>query len=232
MQVKALAADYDGTLASDGTVAAHTIAALERLRASGRKLLLVTGREIADLRAVMPRLDLFDRIVAENGAVLYRPASGEEVPLAPPPPPAFIARLKELGVTPLSAGRVVVATRVPHDAAVHAALRELGLDLAIIFNKGAVMVLPPGVDKASGLGLAIAELALSARAVVAVGDAENDLTFLAACGFAVAVANALPRVKAAADWVTGGACGDGVVELVEMLMRGDLAGLTGCWRAG
>jgi hydroxymethylpyrimidine pyrophosphatase-like HAD family hydrolase len=214
----ALATDYDGTLAADGVVSDRAIAALERLRASGRKLLLVTGREIEDLRSVFARIDLFDLVVAENGALLYRPQSGAAKPLAALPSPLFIARLRDLGVTPLSVGHVIVATRVPHDQDVLAVIRELGLELQIIFNKGAVMVLPPGVNKATGLAAALKELSLSADSVVAVGDAENDHAFLAACGYGVAVANALPMLKAEADWVTQGARGDGVAELVDRLL--------------
>ena len=94
-------------------------------------------------------------------------------------------------------------------------IRELGLELQITFNKGAVMILPPGVNKATGLAAALAELGLSRHNVVGVGDAENDHAFLSVCGCAVAVANALPAVKDEADLVTAGARGDGVVELVD-----------------
>ena len=78
MRYLALCTDYDGTIAHHGTVDSATIAALEKLRASGRRLLLVTGREIDDLQRVFDRLDLFERVVAENGALIYRPASREE----------------------------------------------------------------------------------------------------------------------------------------------------------
>ena len=77
MQFIALATDYDSTLATDGRVEAETIAALERLTRSGRKLLMVTGRELPDLQSVFDRLDLFERVVAENGALLYRPGTRE-----------------------------------------------------------------------------------------------------------------------------------------------------------
>src|SRR5262245_17841281 len=60
MRYLVLSSDYDGTLALHGTVATATIAALERFRASGRKLVMVTGRELDDLRRVFPRYDLFD----------------------------------------------------------------------------------------------------------------------------------------------------------------------------
>ena len=78
MRYIAFATDYDGTLATDGHVAEPTLAALEGLKASGRKILLVTGRHLGDLQAVFPQTNLFDRIVAENGAVLYDPTSREE----------------------------------------------------------------------------------------------------------------------------------------------------------
>ncbi len=221
MRYVALACDYDGTLAHDGTVADETVVALERLRESGRKLILVTGRQLDDLMRVFARLDLFDRVVVENGALLYRPATRDERRLAEPPPPGFVDALRARGV-PLSVGRVIVATVSPHEVAVVDVIRDLGVDLAVILNKGSVMVLPSGTDKATGLAVALEELGLSARNVVAVGDAENDQAFLAMCGCAVAVANALPTLKEQADLVTAGARGAGVVELVHAIIANDL----------
>ena len=61
MRYHAVACDYDGTLAKDGVLDETTLAALVRTKESGRKLLLVTGRELPDLRRVCPNLDLFDR---------------------------------------------------------------------------------------------------------------------------------------------------------------------------
>jgi hydroxymethylpyrimidine pyrophosphatase-like HAD family hydrolase len=221
MRYRALATDYDGTLAHDGRVDDRTAGALERLRASGRRLVLVTGRIRADLERVFPRVDLFDLVVAENGATLWRPG-GDERLLAPPPPVAFVELLRARGV-PLDVGHVVVATREPHDAAVLDAIHELGLDLQLVFNKGAVMVLPPAVTKASGLAAALEALGVTEHEVVAAGDAENDIVMLTASECAVAVANALPSVKRAADHVTAGARGAGVVEVVEALLADDLA---------
>lgn len=56
-----LAIDYDGTLAHDGIVAPETLAALRRFRAGGRRIILVTGREIPDLKAVMPDLTVLQQ---------------------------------------------------------------------------------------------------------------------------------------------------------------------------
>ena len=216
MYFMALATDYDGTIAHDGIVPDETFEALARFKASGRRLIMVTGRELPDLKRVCPRLDLFDRVVAENGALLYRPETRESRPLGPPPPPGFVERLEAKGVTPLSVGEVIVATWEPNETIVLEAIRDLGLDLQIIFNKGAVMVLPGGLNKASGLAAALEDLGLSAHNVIATGDAENDLAFMRSCGCAVAVANALPVVKADADFVTEAVRGAGVAEALNL----------------
>lgn len=223
MQHDALATDYDGTIATDGRLDESTIVGLDRLRAAGRALVLVTGRELGELKRVCHRLDLFDRVVAENGAVMYRPADGTETVLGERPPEGFVAALKARGVGPLSVGRVVVATWQPHEPAVLAVIREMGLDrLRVVLNKRAVMILPEGIDKVTGLASALAELGIPPDRVVGVGDAENDETFLALCGYAVAVANALPALKTRADHVTRAGQGAGVVELIEDLLGGQL----------
>jgi hypothetical protein len=87
------------------------------------------------------------------------------------------------------------------------------------------MLLPPGIDKASGLAAALRELDLRPDGVVGVGDAENDHALLGLCGFAAAVANALPALKERAHYVTRGERGAGVAELADLLVRDDLRGL-------
>ncbi len=225
MRFLVLACDYDGTLAEHGVVRPETIDALVAVRTSGRKVLLVTGRDLDDLARACPRLDLFDRIVAENGGVIYDPAARERRALAPAPPQRFVQELRQRGVTPLSVGRTIVATWEPNDVEVLAAIRDLGLELQVIFNKGAVMVLPSGINKATGLTAALAELGTSPHNVVAVGDAENDHAFLTACEFGVAVGNALPSVKERVDAVMTRDHGGGVEELVGHLLGDDLEAL-------
>ena len=111
----ALAADYDGTLALDSAVDGATLRCLEKLKASGRRLVMVTGRKLEDLVAVFPHTELFDLLVVENGAVLFNPAERSEELLCEPPDPGFVARLQADGVAPLSVGRAIVATWQPHE---------------------------------------------------------------------------------------------------------------------
>jgi hydroxymethylpyrimidine pyrophosphatase-like HAD family hydrolase len=222
MRYVALACDYDGTLACQGIVDEACREALARFEESGRKLILVTGRELEDLVAIFPHLDLFAYVVAENGALLYHPPSQTTTLLGNPPPTEFVQALRQRGVMPLAIGRVLVATLRPHANAVKEVIRESQLNLQIIFNKEAVMVLPTGVDKATGLAAALRALEIAPDQVLAIGDAENDETFLHLCGCAVAVANALPTVKATATLVTRGERGAGVVELINQLMDSDV----------
>src|SRR6516165_4278585 len=105
MRYLTLCCDYDGTLAHHGRVDSATLAGLEKLLASGRRLVMVTGRELPDLQATFPRLDLFERVVAENGALIYRPATREERSLAERPPGKFVEQLRRHGVSPISVGR-------------------------------------------------------------------------------------------------------------------------------
>ncbi len=224
MRFLALATDYDGTLATHGRVDGVVLLALEQLRASGRKLLLVTGRQLPDLQEVFPESALFDRVVAENGALLYRPSSNDEVMLDGPPHAGLLAALRGRGI-PFSTGRTIIATDSTHHAAVAAVIHELDLSgkVHIELNKDSLMVLPAGVDKKTGLLAALAELELAPASVVAVGDAENDASLLAACGCAAAVANALPLIKRNADLVTASGHGAGVAELIGQLLDNDLA---------
>jgi phosphoglycolate phosphatase (TIGR01487 family) len=212
-----LAADYDGTLAHHGVVHPETLAAIMRLRASGKKLVLVTGRQLDELKQIFPNIGLCDLVVAENGALLYWPGTGKIKLLGEPIPSAFTEKLKTKGV-PVAVGRVIVATVEPHEVAVLRTIKEMGLELEMIFNKGSVMILPTGVNKATGLREGLSRMGLSTRYTIGVGDAENDHAFLRICGCGIAVANAMPTLKDRADFITQRPHGEGVTELIDQLL--------------
>src|SRR2546421_3332705 len=148
MRVQALATDYDGTLAWHSMVEYSTCTALQKLKDSGRKLILVTGRELHELFSVFSSARIFDRIVAENGGLLFDPGANRSQVLGPEPPKHFVDRLRECGVHPLSIGHSIVATQETYSSVIQEAIDELELDWQIILNKGALMVLPRSVDKA------------------------------------------------------------------------------------
>ncbi|VEP13951.1 putative HAD superfamily hydrolase [Hyella patelloides LEGE 07179] len=219
MLYQALATDYDGTIATEGQVDETTITALKRWQKTGRKLILVTGRRLDNLYTVFPQAKSFDCIVAENGALLSFPSTGETTLLGESPSESLIKALQQRQVEPLSVGQGIISTRIPHDTTVLEVIKELGLAWLISYNKGAVMLLPEGVDKDSGLRIALERMNLSPDEVVAVGDGENDLPLLNLCGLSVSVKNALPVLKDCSDWVMTKNRGEGVVELIDKLFQ-------------
>lgn len=225
MKFAALATDFDGTIADAGVVAPETVHALRRARSGGLRLVLVTGRELASLFNTFADTAVFDLIVAENGAVVYEPGSGTIDHLAAPVPPALVEALTKQNV-PFSVGHSIVATMEPHCSQMLDALQALDLPWQVIPNKDALMAVPAGVSKASGLLHALAALSIEPARTVGVGDAENDLALLQACGLAVAVNNALPPVQHIADLVTAGDGGEGIIELIGQLLAGELDGLS------
>ncbi|MCG6155755.1 HAD family hydrolase [Rubinisphaera margarita] len=127
MHFQVLATDYDGTIAHDSRVDEATLQSLRQLKESGRKLVLVSGRQLESLQGDFAHLDLFDLAVLENGALLFDPATGVETTLAAPPPPEYVARLRERGLRNLAPGRVIIAGRVPDHEIMFETIHELNL---------------------------------------------------------------------------------------------------------
>lgn len=215
MNIRVLAIDYDGTIAENGQTPAAAVAALARVRAAGRKVVLVTGRILVELREVCGDVDsMFDAVVAENGALLYLPPQRRTRPLGTAPEPPLLAALSRRRVE-FKLGESIVATLACFADGARAAIQEAGVPRILEFNKDALMLLPAGVSKGTGLSAALAALELSPQHAVAIGDAENDHALLAACGMGVAVANAVPTLRARAQHVTRAPGSRGVIEFVE-----------------
>lgn len=77
------------------------------------------------------------------------------------------------------------------------------------------MIQPQGVDKGRALLGLCENLGISPQAAVGFGDDLNDIPLLQACGWGVAVSNALPEVKAAAQEVCLSNQKDGVAHWLE-----------------
>jgi hydroxymethylpyrimidine pyrophosphatase-like HAD family hydrolase/GTPase SAR1 family protein len=223
MRYVALAAGYDGTLARDGHCDERCVEALRSLAATGRKLILVTGRVLRELLEIFPEARLFDYVVAENGAVMYRPATRQSAILAQAPPEILLQELERRHVTPMSVGSSSITTLPSKRDEIRDALRKLGLDFQIVPNDGVLSVLPGGVDKASGVRAALKELGVSHHNLAAIGDGANDIALFTLAQHAAAVRNADPALKRVADRTTQGASCDGFLELAHDLIVTDLA---------
>ena len=75
-----------------------------------------------------------------------------------------------------------------------------------------------GVNKATGLARYAGLLGIERHEVMAFGDNRNDVELLRWAGIGVAVANALPEARAAADEVTLSCADDGVGVRIERLL--------------
>lgn len=209
-QVAAL--DFDGTLTSGDQLSAEAVEAIDRVRRNGLLVVLVTGRIGAEFAHDHPDIgEHVDALVLENGAVAV--INGQTHPLAAPVDAALDAALTDRGV-PFRRGEVLVAVDGKHASAVLEVIGELGLDCQIIRNRSALMVLPAGVTKGTGLGALLAAINLSPHNAVAVGDAENDLSLFGVAEIGAAVADAVDSLRHHADLVLRKPDGAGVAELL------------------
>lgn len=218
-EYSAAAFDLDGTLKPPGKPASSsTVDTLRRLRSRGVRLILVTGRCLEEAAGIVP-LDLFDRVVAENGAVLstnsflsYR-LSSNWIKIRS-------ALLQEIGP---GCEKVIVSMGREKARMIEGMLRDLGglSEASIQVNKDRAMVIPRGVDKGTGLNQVLSSLGLSQRSTVGFGDGENDVALFKATGYRVAVANSVPALAEIADYVTQREDGEGVCEAVNKIWGSD-----------
>lgn len=210
---RAIALDYDGTITDGDVPGEELLAAVGESRRLGRKAILVTGRILEELWDVFPAADAwFDAIVGENGCVVS--IGGATRVLAAPVELELDEVLVARGV-PFRRGQVLLATHAVHEAEVTEELRRLRLECQLIRNRGALMVLPPGVSKGFGVYQALGDLGVSHHSAVAVGDAENDHSLLRGCELGVAVADAVDSLKRHADLVLDKPGSAGVAEFLR-----------------
>ncbi len=226
---KAIAIDFDGTLTEGGRPEARVLASLAEARDAGMALLLVTGRVVSDLLHVFPDAELwFDVIVAENGAVIRR--DGVSHPLTTPVPLELDALLVDRSVY-FQRGQVLLSCNIEDEILVLEQVRRLEADCQLIRNRGALMVLPSGVSKGTGLLEALEGLGISYHSTIGIGDAENDLALLRHCELAVAVGNAVDSVKREADFVLTANAGVAVADFLrDRILAGTLLPVSRRWQ--
>ncbi|MBX6376933.1 MAG: HAD-IIB family hydrolase [Clostridia bacterium] len=241
--IRLIVSDVEGCLVPGGR-SPWDLATLARLadynrRARGRPdlppLTVCSGRPAQYVEAVCQALHVFVPAICENGGVLLDPLAGRVQPLydeAGRERMAAVRRSLAEWYAPaggrLATGKEVCVSLVPGRpagadiAAFAAEVRErltgigLGPDQVVVtYSAGAVDVTPAGIDKGSGLRALLAQLDIGADAVLGIGDGGNDLPLLALVGFRAAPANALPRVRAAVDYLSPHPVCAGVVDIIH-----------------
>jgi hydroxymethylpyrimidine pyrophosphatase-like HAD family hydrolase len=219
MRFRVLALDYDGTSAQSGKLHPEVRAAIDDARAHGIAVILVTGRILAELRREVGDLQFLDAVVAENGAVLAFPSTGRSLTLAPSPLTSFLEELRRRGIH-ATAGQCVIEADAVLAPRILDAIREGELPLVILFNRSRLMILPQAVSKGTGLREALSALRLSPHNAIAIGDAENDHSLLAACEVGVAVPWGSPALQSAADEVLKGSDPAAVAAYIRRVTAG------------
>jgi hypothetical protein len=217
VKVRALAVAIDATIAVDGRLDGGVADAMRDARRAGIMTVLVSGRLLTEVQAVLPRPDLFDAIVAEGGAVVLMPNGQGPSVLAPGPDAALVAELERRNVAYRS-GVCMLETDAVSALHVVAVLQTLGSPHGISFDGGRLRVLPHGVSKASGLGEAVWRLGASLHNTVAIGAGEDDQTMLDACEIGAAVAWGSTVLQREADEVVPGSGPPAVAEYIRALL--------------
>lgn len=210
-ELDALAVDMDGTLTINGRPPkSDLIDMLRELKRGGTRLLLATGRCVKEVYEMVDR-DLFDGLVAENGAVLVvegvktklAPASWDEVraSLLHHFEPGCEEVIISVGIDRLGLAREVVPASTAR----------------IELNKDRFMIVPPAVDKGKGLRSVMSTLRLTGEGTACVGDGENDLSMFAVTGVKVALENSVDSLKKEADFVAAGSDGEGTMDAIRKL---------------
>ena len=218
MRFTVLALDYDGTIARDGKLHPEVRRAVGEVRATGVTVVLVTGRMLSDLRKLVGDLRFVDAIVAENGAVVAYPDSGQSFVLGEPVSRDLMNEIRARAV-PIETGESVIEADASHAAQILAAIQKLELPQILAFNRGRLMVLPSGVNKASGLREVMRTLRLSPHNAIAIGDAENDHDLLEICELGVAVAWGSEALKQRADEILPGSGPEAVASFIREFVK-------------
>ena len=131
----------------------------------------------------------------------------------PPPPNRLLAELDRRGIA-YQVGRVIVGAARGDEAPIREALAAAGVSRDPVYNRGALMLLPAGISKGTGVQHALRFLGLSFHDVLAFGDAENDLPFFEVCGWPACPADGMWVVKEQADLIFPGENGEAVAAAV------------------
>jgi hydroxymethylpyrimidine pyrophosphatase-like HAD family hydrolase len=215
--IRLLVSDFDRTFTDETLRVAPALAdAIGRLKNKGISFSLVSGRNFSFLNDFCDDLDgIVDSFVAENGCIgsfkgkkyVLRNGFDRE---------ALFKRLDKLAV-PYGYGEVITAVHYAHRQGLMEALKDTGDSYDVIRNVDSLMILPHNISKSSAAVWLSEMHHVSRDETACIGDAENDVSLRSACGLLGAVANAIPEMKSAADYVCKQSNGEGLREFIEYI---------------
>ncbi|HTY89566.1 MAG TPA: HAD family hydrolase [Methanocella sp.] len=219
MAIKLVISDFDRTFTDESlSVAPELKEAIGLIGAKGIRFSIVSGRNYGFLLEFCRELDgLLDSFVAENGCIGH--FKGKKCVLGDSARRGeLLGRLKQLGV-PYGQGEVIVAVEARYQPQLCKALSGLDGAFHVIRNVDSLMILPAGISKSSGAAWLARMYGVQLSETAAIGDAQNDVAFRDSCVLLGAVSNAIPEMKATADYVCRQSYGKGLQEFIEYIGR-------------
>jgi len=228
-----LVTDVDGTITVGGReVDLEAVSCIRMLERRGVKVILASGNSYPVLMGLKLYLGVSGPVIAENGGVI---GSGKELKVIGDGRRSrsalglvlkkFEGEIYESWQNRFRFSDYAVHVKSPSRresliANIRRLLEDNGFhDVEVVDSKVALHIHTIGVSKGNGLRTLMEELGIGPESVIAVGDSEVDLSMFEIAGYKVAVGNADPKLKEAADYVTKEREGTGFVEAVRALLR-------------
>lgn len=225
--LKALVTDVDGTITDRRRrINTDAIETLRTLIDAEIEVVLASGNTVCFMDSISKMIGTDGTIIGENGGVYRRGFSG---PLQVVGDRQVCLEAFEI-LRDYFAGKGVELEQYSAEyrfadvafarnidpAEAQAVIQVQGLDVRVLDTGFAIHLQPPGVSKGAAMRELAVEMGIPTSEILAIGDSENDIEMLEAAGVGVAVANATPATRMAADVVTSRPHGDGFVEAVKM----------------
>ena len=189
--------------------------ALRKVQDHGTTVMIASGNVLPVVFGLSAFIGTRGPVIAENGGIVYYQERTYQLESNDLPLKAF-AHLKE---SMPEAERLFTDNWRVTEVALkrHLDLESIkrildGWELEIEATGFAIHFMNKGHSKLAGVKKGCELLGIGLEDVAAIGDSDNDSKMLAGCGFGIAVGNASPAAKAAADYVAKGLHSDGVVE--------------------
>lgn len=215
--IDVIATDYDRTLTGlDLILRPETIRAIDMATKNGIGIVIVSGRGLRFMSRLSHMFARVDALVAENGAVVM--FDGVIRRLSPRTGDIIAEKLAEKRV-PFIKGEVISYIEKGSLHLAEKAVVEMSDYARLVRNIDSGMVLPADVDKDAGLKVALQLMGRKVERTLVVGDGENDMSLFTLGSLKVALDNSVPQLKERADIVLDSAGGEGVVEIVNRLLR-------------
>ena len=221
--IKAIVADIDGTLTDMKRLI--SLEAVRELRQMPVPVVLASGNVICFVRAAAKLLGASDMMIGENGGVVLAGFDAKAIVLADIEQPRLardLLRRQFPALEPLDEtyrkSELAFRRTIDVDAA-RRIVAENFPELEIVDTQFALHLKHKSVNKATGMRKIAEIMGIGAEDFAAMGDSANDLPMLKAAGLALAVGNAAPELKAAADYVSKASYGEGAAECFAWLRQ-------------